>query len=149
MLQLSVTALFYLEDSRKIHLQGVRACRSKDVERRVPQHAGDREREREPFGSSFYMFFSSPGPALCKLGLVRSAILPEVLTSVLGPSSDLALFYFRGLFSSLSFQFSSVTQSCLTLCDPMNRSTPGLPVHSPPPFWTPLPYFNYLTKRMK
>ena len=26
-------------------------------------------------------------------------------------------------------QFSSVTQSCLTLCGPMNRSTPGLPVH--------------------
>ena len=26
------------------------------------------------------------------------------------------------------FQFSSVAQSCLTLCDPMNRSTPGLPV---------------------
>ena len=25
--------------------------------------------------------------------------------------------------------FSSVTQSCLTLCDPMNCSTPGLPVH--------------------
>ena len=28
-----------------------------------------------------------------------------------------------------SFQFSSVAQSCPTLCDPMNRSTPGLPVH--------------------
>ena len=27
------------------------------------------------------------------------------------------------------FQFSSVVQSCPTLCDPMNRSTPGLPVH--------------------
>ena len=27
------------------------------------------------------------------------------------------------------FQFSSVAQSCLTLCDPMNCSTPGLPVH--------------------
>ena len=26
-------------------------------------------------------------------------------------------------------QFSSVTQSCPTPCDPMNRSTPGLPVH--------------------
>ena len=26
------------------------------------------------------------------------------------------------------FQFSSVTQSCPTLCDPMNRSMPGLPV---------------------
>ena len=28
-----------------------------------------------------------------------------------------------------SGQFSSVTQSCLTVCDTMNRSTPGLPVH--------------------
>ena len=28
-----------------------------------------------------------------------------------------------------SVQFSSVPQSCLTLCDPMNRSTPGLSVH--------------------
>ena len=26
-------------------------------------------------------------------------------------------------------QFSSVGQLCPTLCDPMNRSTPGLPVH--------------------
>ena len=26
-----------------------------------------------------------------------------------------------------SVQFSSVAQSCPTLCDPMNRSTPGLP----------------------
>ena len=26
-------------------------------------------------------------------------------------------------------QFSLVTQSCPTLCDPMNRSTPGLPIH--------------------
>ena len=33
------------------------------------------------------------------------------------------------------FQFSSVAQSCLTLCDPMNRSTPGLPVqHQLPEF---------------
>ena len=28
-----------------------------------------------------------------------------------------------------NIQFSSVTQSCPTLCDPMNCSTPGLPVH--------------------
>ena len=28
-----------------------------------------------------------------------------------------------------SVQFSSFAQSCPTLCDPMNRSTPGLPVH--------------------
>ena len=35
-----------------------------------------------------------------------------------------------------SVQFSSVTQSCLTLCDPMNRSTPGLPVHHQPSQFT-------------
>ena len=29
--------------------------------------------------------------------------------------------------------FSSVTQSCPTLCNPMNRSTPGLPVRHQPP----------------
>ena len=29
----------------------------------------------------------------------------------------------------LALQFSSVTQSCQTLCNPMNCSTPGLPVH--------------------
>ena len=31
--------------------------------------------------------------------------------------------------SLISFQFSSFSQSCLTLCDPTNHSTPGLPVH--------------------
>jgi len=35
-----------------------------------------------------------------------------------------------------SVQFSSVTQSCLTLCDPMNCSTPGLPVHHQLPEFT-------------
>ena len=35
-----------------------------------------------------------------------------------------------------SFQFSSVTQSCPTLCDPMNCSTPGLPVHHQFPEFT-------------
>ena len=33
-------------------------------------------------------------------------------------------------------QFSSVTQSCPTLCDPMNRSMPRLPVHHQLPEFT-------------
>ena len=36
----------------------------------------------------------------------------------------------------LSVQFISVAQSCLTLCDPMNRSMPGLPVHHQLPEFT-------------
>ena len=35
-----------------------------------------------------------------------------------------------------SVQFSSVAQSCPTLCDPMNRSTPGLPVYQQLPEFT-------------
>ena len=47
---------------------------------------------------------------VCFLSIIRSLVLSYLLT-----------------FSSV--QFSSVAQSCLTLCDPMNHSTPGLPVH--------------------
>ena len=35
-----------------------------------------------------------------------------------------------------SVQFSSVTQSCPTLCNPMDCSTPGLPVHHQLPEFT-------------
>ena len=38
--------------------------------------------------------------------------------------------------STRAIQFSSVTLSCPTLCDPMNRSTPGLPVHYQLPEFT-------------
>ena len=103
--KISVTALFYLEDRRKIHLQRLRACWSKDSKRRVPQRTGERERVRPlaPLFRCFFFFFSPLEPALCKLALVRSAVLPEVLTLVLGSSFDLPLFYFHELFPSLSF----------------------------------------------
>ena len=42
----------------------------------------------------------------------------------------------KGCVQFSSVQFSSVTQSCLTLCDPMNHSTPGLPVHHKLPEFT-------------
>ena len=37
-------------------------------EKRVGERASTRGKERERFGSSFYMFFPPPGPVLCKLG---------------------------------------------------------------------------------
>ena len=36
----------------------------------------------------------------------------------------------------INLWFSSVAQSCLTLCDPVNRSMPGLPVHHQHPEFT-------------
>ena len=62
------------------------------------------------------------------------------------PSFSGSYWLFLALYSSVyilestsqvtSFQFSSVAQSCPTLCDPMNRSTPGLPVHHQLPEFT-------------
>ena len=40
-------------------------------------------------------------------------------------------------FTLIFVLFSPVTQSCPTLCDPMNRSTPGLPIHHKLPEFTP------------
>ena len=43
--------------------------------------------------------------------------------------SSWGLLHCRQILYQLSYQFSLVTQSCPTLCDPMDRNTPGLPVH--------------------
>ena len=37
---------------------------------------------------------------------------------------------------TVTIQFSSVAQLCLTLCDPMHCSTPGLPIHHQLPEFT-------------
>ena len=107
--QISVTAIFYLEDSKRIHPRrreesggerawGAVAGREREKEK---EHTCTRGRKRERLAPPFICFLP-PGPALCKLGSGRSAVLPEVLTQVLRPFFDLPLFYFRGLFPSLS-----------------------------------------------
>ena len=102
-LQLSVTALFYLDGSWKTHLRGVRARRSKDGKRRAPHRAGERERRELWF--FFFICFSVPGPVLCKLGQPGVLfVLPEVLTQVFGPSFVLFSWAFPFLvFQSLPF----------------------------------------------
>ena len=51
-------------------------------------------------------------PKINSVSIASSSICHEVM----GPDA-------------MIFQFSSVAQLCLTLCDPMNHSMPGLPVH--------------------
>ena len=103
MLQLSVTALFYLEDSRKIHLRGVRARQSKDAKRRAPQRAergpGERERASSLWLLFLYVFLSL---GLSCVNWARQECCLFYLRSSLW-SSDLPSFYFPGLFPSLSF----------------------------------------------
>ena len=57
--------------------------------------------------------------------------LPNPVIEPTSPASHAleGRFFAAALPGKPSVQFSSVAQSCLTLCDPMNCSTPGLPVH--------------------
>ena len=117
---ISVTALFCLEDSRRIHPRRREASGGACL--RAGWWGACREREKErvhtwesPLAALFVCFY---GPALCKLGSGRSAVLPEVLTPVLGPSFDFPLLYFRRLFPSC-FLATAI--------------------------WTPFPSSNYLT----
>ena len=98
-LQLCVTAQFYLENSRKIHPRGgVRECRPKDAKRR--ESPG-------PLAPLFICFFLPPGlPCVswasqeCCLFYLRSSFR----------SSDLPLFYFIG-FSFLCFLATTILDS--------------------------------------
>jgi len=116
-LQLCVIAQFCLENKRKIHPQGVRACQPR-------RHEEERERERERkrdwectcWGERERTHIGERGP--CPLApLFTCFFFPMGLTYVNWASqeshlfylrsslqfSDLTLFYFRRLFPSLSF----------------------------------------------
>ena len=62
------------------------------------------------------------------IALTRRTFVGKVMSLLLNMLSRLVITFLLFQFSSV--QFISVTQSCLTLCNPMNRSTPGLPVHN-------------------
>jgi len=97
-----------------------------------------------PASGSFSMsqFFTSGGQ---KIGASASVLPMSIRIDLLSLQSkglsrafSNTIVYKHKLFSTQSslkwsnchiHQFSSVAQSCPTLCDPMNCSTPGLPVH--------------------
>ena len=53
----------------------------------------------------------------------------EILCALFKSRISISYSHLALLYASPSVQFSSVIQLCLTLCDPMDSSTPGLPVH--------------------
>ena len=78
------------------------------------------------------------------IALTRWAFVGKVMSLIFNILSSLVIIFAviiswlqspsAVIFSSV--QFSSVTQSCPTLCDPMIRNTPGLPVHHQLPEFT-------------
>ena len=74
-----------------------------------------------PRGSHFESGRRLPAPLL--------SLIPVTSFSSSSSSHQSTKIQFRGLKPLRGVEFSSVAQSCPTLCDSMNRSTPGLPVH--------------------
>ena len=68
------------------------------------------------------------------VSMVFSQIIPPSPSST--ESKRLFFISVSLLLSHISVQFSSIAQSCPTLCNPMNCSTPGLPVHHQLPEFT-------------
>ena len=71
--------------------------------------------------------FLTQGSNLCLLCLLNWPLVPP--GKAVRPLSVWSISWF-------SVQFSSVTQLCSTLCNPMNHSRPGLPVHQQFPEFT-------------
>ena len=82
---------------------------------------------------SFFFFF-------CKYWLLFQSFKNQCLYVVLALAVLQSWCFFNTRVKSGStlgsVQFSSVAQSCPTLCDPMSHSTPGLPVHHQLPEFT-------------
>ena len=77
----------------------------------------------------FLLIFSLVVPSSNESTALKSLmIIIELSISTLN-SVSLCFIYFRALLLDASVQFSSVVQSCPTLCNPMNCNTPGFPVH--------------------
>ena len=68
---------------------------------------------------------------------IRAEIIEkEMKETIVKINKTKSLFFEKIKLTKLSVQFSSDTQSCPTLCNPMNCSTPGLPVHHQLPEFT-------------
>ena len=113
------------EPSASQHIQ--EHCRKRGPSTRKREADGKKRHLREPQQNGLCFSFM----ALNGIGI--HVCLPWKTTKLL---EDRDCIRSTLLASSISVQFSSVAQSCPTLCDPMNRSTPGLPVHHQLPEFT-------------
>ena len=60
---------------------------------------------------------------------LQGKYMEQMTGSKLGKEYIKAVYCHSASLTYMQSQFSSVTQSCPTLCDPMSHIIPGLPVH--------------------
>ena len=86
-----------------------------------------RKKNGDRRGRIGFIYFS-----LLELSVCNFCFLTMWISFLIKWMNKLINSFFRSFFriTVSTIQFSSVTQSCPTLCDPMNCSMPGLPVHN-------------------
>ena len=93
----------------------------------LPQGWAEGSMQSSDSAFSLYLLPWTLSPPLLFQICFWSSQLPTLLLTSFPPVSALPCLFLS--YDLASVQFSSVAQSCPTLCDPMNCSTPGLPVH--------------------
>ena len=92
---------------------------------------------RQDYWSGFtWMGSSQPSDVICVSYVFCNCQVGSLPLVPPGSIISFKDFRFWGQLTWTSVQFSSVAQSCPTLCDPMNCSTSGLPVHHQLPDFT-------------
>ena len=79
-----------------------------------------------------YNIYSKPSPLLMRV--INTYYMPWYNEHV--TASHMSIIFYPKAHKLSEYQIRSVAQLCLTLCNPMNRSTPGLPVHHQLPEFT-------------
>ena len=118
------------EERGKVALQGSAGVLAHSPVTRRKQHERERKGRRRS-NHDGVNYTDAPSLLLRETGLHRSILSKRMGFQSLDRGWSFFVFFFKG-----PVQFSSVAQSCPTLCDPMNRSTPGLPVHHQLPEFT-------------
>ena len=94
----------------------------------------------EKLFGNFYLVWLNKKPIAAEILVFVHWHQNKITEMVLGKEAKSSFIYLpvKGCQSNLvlSDQIRSVAQSCPTLCDPMNRSMPGLPVHQQLPEFT-------------
>ena len=98
------------------------------------------------WSSAFFMFrlshsYMTTGKTIAltfvgKVMFLLFNMLSRLVIPFLPRSKRLKISWLQTPYVVIFSQFSSIAQSCPPLCDPMNHSTPGLPVHHQLPEFT-------------
>ena len=105
--------------------------KAEEPELKLATSVGSSKKQESSKKTSISALLTMPKPFTVWITTISAKLCKRLESQTTWPSSWEICMQIRKqqLELDMEQQFSSVAQSCLTLCDPMNRSMPGFPVH--------------------